>query len=226
MVAPNSPIALAKHRMAPAITPGRQSGRVMVAKTRNGWAPRVRGRRFEPRVDGLDRQADGAHQQRKAHHRTGQRRAGPAEGEDDAELLVEEGADRPALAERDAAAGSPSPPAAGSAAGGPARRAGSCRGTVGAPAARRRRCRTAGWPRSPSWRPAGSAGPPSIRPVSCSGGGLHQNREALLLERRARLGAAQEVEERLGVGVLRLLDERRRIDDRRMRCLRGKWRRS
>ena len=33
MVAPNSPIALAKHRIAPAITPGRQSGRVMVANT-------------------------------------------------------------------------------------------------------------------------------------------------------------------------------------------------
>jgi len=27
--------------MPPAITPGRQSGRVMVANTRSGWAPRV-----------------------------------------------------------------------------------------------------------------------------------------------------------------------------------------
>ena len=101
MVAPNSPIDLAKHRMAPAITPGRQSGRVTVANTQNGLAPKRAGRRFQPHVDRLDREANGAHQQRKAHDRAGQRRAGPAEGEDDAEGLVEEGADRPALAERD-----------------------------------------------------------------------------------------------------------------------------
>src|ERR1700722_14868192 len=115
------------------------------------------------------------------------------------------------------AAGSPSRPAAGSAAGGPACPKGSCPRTVGAPAARRWLCQRAGWPGSPWWRPAGSAGPPSIPPASCPGGGLHQNREALLLERRARLGAAQEVEERLGIGVLRILGERRRVDDRRMR---------
>ena len=41
MVAPNSPIALAKDRIAPAITPGRQSGRVMVANTQSGLAPSV-----------------------------------------------------------------------------------------------------------------------------------------------------------------------------------------
>ena len=87
--------------MAPAITPGRQSGRVMVANTQSGLAPSVPAADLEPRVDRLDRQTDGAHQQRKAHHRAGQRRAGPAEGEDDAEMLVEEGADRPAPAERD-----------------------------------------------------------------------------------------------------------------------------
>ena len=101
MVAPNSPIALAKHRMAPAITPGRQSGRVMVANTQNGLAPSV------PAAD--SRRASTASierrmartSKREAHHRAGQRRSGPAEGEDDAEGLVEEGADRPAPAERD-----------------------------------------------------------------------------------------------------------------------------
>ena len=85
MVAPNSPIALAKHRMAPAITPGRQSGRVMVANTQNGLAPSV------PAADSsrtstasIDRRMART-SKRKAHHRAGQRRAGPAEGEDDAE---------------------------------------------------------------------------------------------------------------------------------------------
>ena len=49
-----------------------------------------RGRGFEPRVDRLDRQADGADQQREAHDRRGQRRAGPVEGEHDAEGVFEE----------------------------------------------------------------------------------------------------------------------------------------
>ena len=41
MVAPNSPIALAKVRIMPAMTPGRISGKVMVAKTHAGFAPSV-----------------------------------------------------------------------------------------------------------------------------------------------------------------------------------------
>ena len=71
--------------------------------------------------------------------------------------------------------------------------------------------------RSPRWRPAGSAGRrstprrqslrQSVEPV------VVQHREALLLEGGARLGAAQEGEEGLGVGVRRILGERRR--DRR-----------
>ena len=61
---------------------------------------------LQPRVDGLDRQADGAHQQRKAHHAAGQRRARPAEREDDAEMIGEEAADRPAPPEQRAAADS------------------------------------------------------------------------------------------------------------------------
>jgi hypothetical protein len=41
MVAPNSPIALAKARIMPAMTPGRMSGRVTVRKTQRGLAPSV-----------------------------------------------------------------------------------------------------------------------------------------------------------------------------------------
>ncbi len=41
IVAPNSPIALAKERMEPAITPGTISGRVTVRKTHRGCAPSV-----------------------------------------------------------------------------------------------------------------------------------------------------------------------------------------
>ena len=87
MVAPNSPIALAKHRIMPAMMPGRVSGSVTVANTQSGLAPSVAAACFELAVDGLDRQADGAHHQRKAHHRAGQRRARPAEGEHEAEAI-------------------------------------------------------------------------------------------------------------------------------------------
>ena len=50
-------------------------------------------------VDGCDGQADRAHQQREAHDGAGERRAGPAEREHDAEMLRQEGADRAAPAE-------------------------------------------------------------------------------------------------------------------------------
>jgi hypothetical protein len=90
IVAPNSPIALAKARIAPAITPGRQSGRVMVANTQSGLAPSVPAALSSRVSTGLDREADGADHQRKAHDRAGQCRAGPAEGKHDAECLVEE----------------------------------------------------------------------------------------------------------------------------------------
>ena len=102
MVAPNSPIDLAKARIEPARMPGRINGSVTARKTKPGLAPSVSGGGLELRVDGLDRQADGAHHEGEAHHRTGQRRAGPAEGEDDAEMIGEERADRrlPAEAEQ------------------------------------------------------------------------------------------------------------------------------
>ncbi|MFN5281384.1 MAG: hypothetical protein ACK5DO_29110, partial [Bradyrhizobium sp.] len=51
-------------------------------------------------VDGFDRQADRPHQQRKRHHAAGERRAGPAEREHDAEMIGEPAADQSALAER------------------------------------------------------------------------------------------------------------------------------
>ena len=54
---------------------------------------------LEPGVDRLDREADGADHQREGHDRGGERRAGPAEGEDDAEGRLEKGADRAAAAE-------------------------------------------------------------------------------------------------------------------------------
>src|SRR5262245_25708457 len=41
MVAPNSPIALAKHRIMPAMIPGTTSGNVTVANTQARLAPRV-----------------------------------------------------------------------------------------------------------------------------------------------------------------------------------------
>ena len=56
---------------------------------------------LEPRVYGLDRQADGAHQQREAHDAAGERRASPAKREDDAEMVGQEGADRPSPSEQD-----------------------------------------------------------------------------------------------------------------------------
>jgi len=41
MVAPNSPMALAKHRIMPARMPGTMSGKVTVANTQAGLAPSV-----------------------------------------------------------------------------------------------------------------------------------------------------------------------------------------
>ena len=61
----------------------------------------VCGRRtLEPPVDRLDRQAYCAHHQRKAHHRAGECRTGPAKGEHDPEMLVAELAERAAAAEQ------------------------------------------------------------------------------------------------------------------------------
>ncbi len=54
---------------------------------------------FQPAVDRLDRQPYRPHQQRKRHHAAGQRRAGPAKREHDAEMVGEPRADQAAAAE-------------------------------------------------------------------------------------------------------------------------------
>ena len=94
MVAPNSPSARAKHNSTPAMMPGNASGSVTVKNTRSVIGAERRGGVFEPAIDRLEREPDRPHHQRKAHDAAGQRRAGPAEREDDAEMIVEKGADR------------------------------------------------------------------------------------------------------------------------------------
>ena len=79
MVAPNSPIALAKPSTMPASDAGqRQRQRHGGEHPPRRCAERAR-RLLEPPVDRFDRQPDRPHQQRKRHHAAGQRRAGPAE---------------------------------------------------------------------------------------------------------------------------------------------------
>src|ERR1700756_4598184 len=92
IVAPNSPIALAKPSTMPASTPGSASGSVTVANTRQGAAPRVSG--VGAAVARLDRKPDRAHQKRKRHHAAGERSTGPAEREDDAEMIGQPAADQ------------------------------------------------------------------------------------------------------------------------------------
>ena len=100
MVAPNSPIALAKPSTMPASTPGSASGSVTVEEHPPGCrAQRARGL-LQPLVDRFDRQPDRPHQQRKRHDAAGQRGAGPAEREHDAEMVGEPCADQAAPAER------------------------------------------------------------------------------------------------------------------------------
>ena len=100
MVAPNSPSARAKHKSTPAITPGKASGKVTVKNTRM-IGPKRRGGVFKPSIDRFEGEPDRANHERKAHDAAGQRRAGPAERENDAEMFVQEGADRSPAAEPD-----------------------------------------------------------------------------------------------------------------------------
>ena len=81
--------------------PGRISGSVTVRKTQAGFAPSVlaasSSRLSTASIDSrIARTISG-----KAHDRAGQRGTRPAEREDDAEMLIEEGADRPFPAEGD-----------------------------------------------------------------------------------------------------------------------------
>ena len=95
---------------------GQDSGRVTSGKPRRA-APSVPAASSRPPVDRVERQPDRAHHQRKAHDGAGERRAGPAEREDDAEP-TRRASGRAGLCGRTAAAGySRSPPAARPAAG-------------------------------------------------------------------------------------------------------------
>ena len=101
MVAPNSPSARAKHSTMPAMMPGSASGSVTVRNTQAALAPSVAAASSSRRsIASIDSRI-GAHHQRKAHDAAGERRAGPAEREHDAEMIVEKRADRPLAAERD-----------------------------------------------------------------------------------------------------------------------------
>ena len=97
MVAPNSPIAFAKPSTMPASTPGSASGNVTVAKTRQVLHPACLPPAPAFSVHGFDRQPDRSHQQRKRYDAAGQRRAGPAKREHDAEMVREPRPDRPRL---------------------------------------------------------------------------------------------------------------------------------
>ena len=100
MVAPNSPSALAKHSIMPAMMPGSASGNVTVSEHPDRAGAQRGGGRLEPAVDRLDRKPDRPHHQRKAHTRRSQCRARPAEGTRCRDL-VQKAAHRPAPSERD-----------------------------------------------------------------------------------------------------------------------------
>src|SRR5579872_6472658 len=91
IVAPNSPSERAKARIMPATMPGRIRGNVMVANTQTGLAPKVP-------AAASRRRSTASTESRIA--RTGQGRAGPAKGEDDAEPLFQQPAERTPPAEQ------------------------------------------------------------------------------------------------------------------------------
>src|SRR3954471_9919568 len=101
MVAPNSPIALAKARITPAMMPGKIRGKVTIRNTSGGLAPSVPAASSSLASTALDREAYAAHEEREAHHGASERRTRPAEGEDDPKRLGEKSADRPSSAEAD-----------------------------------------------------------------------------------------------------------------------------
>src|SRR6516225_3374555 len=91
IVAPNSPSARAKHNNRPATMPGKASGSVTVKNTKAGLAPSVAAASSSRR----------SNQKRKSHHAGRKRRAGPAERENHAKVIVKERADRALAAEPD-----------------------------------------------------------------------------------------------------------------------------
>ena len=80
--------------------PGQHAGQAERQGNGQEGAPRRRAERArgadQPPVDCLDRQPHRAHHQRQRHDRRGERGAGPAKDEDQAESLFEESPDRPA----------------------------------------------------------------------------------------------------------------------------------
>ncbi len=101
MMAPNSPRLAAKAVTMPAAMPGSASGRVTLrSRFPPHRAQRLR-RRAEAGVDGFERQADGADLEGEGDDRGGERRAGPAEHEADAEIVQQPAAERAARAEGD-----------------------------------------------------------------------------------------------------------------------------
>ena len=102
MVAPNSPSALAKHSTMPAMMPGSASGSVTVSEQpASRLAPSVAAASSSRRsIASIDSRI-GAHQQRKAHDAAGERGAGPAEREHDAEMSASNAPIGAAAAERD-----------------------------------------------------------------------------------------------------------------------------
>src|SRR3979411_1670711 len=99
MVEPNSPIALAKPSTMPASTPGSASGKVMVANTRQGAAPSVAAgcssRLSTASIETPIRRPQNGND----HPPAARRRTGPANREQDAEMVGEPAADQAAFAE-------------------------------------------------------------------------------------------------------------------------------
>ena len=81
--------------------PGSASGSVHGKERPESVGAQRRRGVLKPAVDRLERQPDGANQQRKRHHAAGERRTGPAEREHDAEMVGEKGADGALSPERD-----------------------------------------------------------------------------------------------------------------------------
>ena len=99
MVAPNSPIALAKARIMPAMMPGRISGRVTVRKTQDAAAPSVPAASSSLRsTASIDRRMARTISGKPI---TAQASAAPVQRKEKTmpKCSVEEGADRPAPAE-------------------------------------------------------------------------------------------------------------------------------
>ena len=100
IVAPNSPESAGERQQNPGDDAGQGKGQRDRREYPGARAAQRLGRRFETLIDGVDGKANRADHQRKSHDCRGERGAGPAEGEDDAEPFVEPASDRTVLAEQ------------------------------------------------------------------------------------------------------------------------------